>query len=135
MADAGGPNCLVDTIESDPSHADIAEAELVRRGFGDRVQVLRGDQADLLASLTGPYDVVFLDGVGSDVRQHVDRLLRHGGAAPDIKGRLQQPLMRILENARASLEAGEQPRALTLSRAKEFYRRAVITALADSSGT
>lgn len=39
MADAGGPNCLVDTIESDPSHADIAEAELVRREFGDRVQV------------------------------------------------------------------------------------------------
>jgi hypothetical protein len=45
--------------------------------------------------------------------------------------------MRILENARASLDAGEQSRALTLtlSRAKEFYRRAVITALEDSSGT
>jgi hypothetical protein len=43
--------------------------------------------------------------------------------------------MRILEDARASLGAGEQPRALTLSRARESYRRAVIVALEDSSGT
>jgi protein-L-isoaspartate O-methyltransferase len=135
MADAGGPNCRVDTIESYTSHADIAEAELTRRGLGDRVQVLRGDEADVLASLTGPYDVVFLDGGRSDVRHQVDRLLRPGGAAPEIKGRLQQPLMRILEDGRASIEAGEQPRAQMLSWARESYRRAVIAALEDSSGT
>lgn len=135
MADAGGPDCRVDTIEADPSHADIAEAELSKCGLGDRVRVLRGDQADVLASLDGPYDIVFLDGGGSDVTQHVGRLLRPGGAPPDIKGRLQQPLMRILADARATLQAGDQPRALTLSRARESYRRAVITALGDSSGT
>ena len=99
------------------------------------MQVIRGDEADVLASLTGPYDVVFLDGGGSDTRHHVDRLLRPGGAPPEIKGRLQQPLMRILGDARASCEAGEQPRALTLSRARESYRRAVITGLDDSSRT
>lgn len=135
MADAGGPDCQMDTIESDPLHADIAEAELSRRGLGDRVNVIRGDESDVLASLTGPYDVVFLDGGGADVTQHVGRLLRPGGAPPDIKGRLRQPLMRILRDAKASLEAGEQPRALTLSRARESYRRAVIAALEDSSGT
>ena len=135
MAEAGGPHCQVDTIESDPVHADIAEAELSRRGLGDKVQVLRGDEADVLASLTGLYGVVFLDGGGSDVARHVGRLLRPGGAAPEIKGRLQQPLMKILVDARASLEAGDQPRALTLSRARESYRRAVIAALEDSSGT
>jgi predicted O-methyltransferase YrrM len=115
-------------------HADIAEAELSRRGLGDKVNVIRGDEADVLASLTGPYDVVFLDGGGSDVTLHVGRLLRPGGAAPEIKGRLQQPLMRILEDARATLQAGDQPRALTLSRARESYRRAVMAALEDSSG-
>jgi protein-L-isoaspartate O-methyltransferase len=135
MADAGGPNCQIDTIESDPSHADIAEAELSRRGLGDRVKVLRGDEADVLASLTGPYDVVFLDGKGSDAHHLVDRILRPGGAPPDIKGRLQRPLMTILEDARAPIVAGEQPRAQTLSRARESYRRAVIAALSDFSGT
>jgi protein-L-isoaspartate O-methyltransferase len=135
IVDAGGPDCQVDTIESDPLHADIAEAELSRRGLGDRVNVIRGDEADVLASLTEPYDVIFLDGESSDVTEHVGRLLRPGGAAPAIKGRLQQPLMRILEDARVTLQTGDQPRALTLSRARESYRRAVIAALEDSSGT
>jgi len=134
MADAGGPGCRVDTIESDPLHADIAEAELSRRGLGDRVNVIRGDEADVLASLNEPYNVVFLDGGGSDVARHVARLLGPGGAAPEIKGRLQQPLMKILVDARASLEAGDQAQALVLPGARESYRRAVIAALEDSSG-
>ena len=111
--DAGGPDCQADTIESDPLHADIAEAELSRRGLGDRVNVIRGEEADVLASLTEPYDVIFLDGESSDITEHVGRLLRPGGPAPAIKGRLQQPLMRILEDARATLQTGDQPRALS----------------------
>ena len=134
MAEAGGPDCQVDTIESDPLHADIAEAELSKRGLGDRVNVIRGDQADVLASLAGPYDVVFVDGGGSDASHHVGRLLRPGGAPPEIKDRLRQPLINILVDARGSLVAGDQPRALTLSQARDSYRRAVIAALEDPSG-
>ena len=132
MADAGGPGCQVDTIENDSLHADIAEAELSKRGLGDRVRVLRGNAADVMANLAGPYDVVFLDG-GADVPQHVERLLRPGGAQPEIKGRLQEPLMLILRELGASLEAGEQPEALALSHARESYRREVLAALENSS--
>ena len=131
MADAGGPRCRVDTIENDPLHAEIAEAELGKRGLGRSVQVLLGDAAEVVADLSGPYDVVFLDG-DVDVLEHVDRLLRPGGARPEIKGLLQEPLISVLGDLRASLDRGE-PRVPARSRAREAYRSAVIAALQDSS--
>lgn len=131
MAAAGGPRCHVDTIENDPLHAEIAEAELRRRGLGRSVHVLLGDAAKIVADLTGPYDVVFLDG-DVDVHKHVDRLLRPGGARPEIKGLLQESLLSVLGELRATLDRGE-PRAPALSRARESYRGAVIAALGESS--
>ena len=62
MAEAGGPNIQVDTIESVKEHADLADAELASRGLSDRVTVLRGRALDVLPPLRKPYDVIFLDG-------------------------------------------------------------------------
>ena len=62
MAEAGGPNIQVDTIESVKEHADLADAELASRGLTDRVTVLRGQALDVLPTLREPYDVIFLDG-------------------------------------------------------------------------
>lgn len=67
MAEAGGSESRVDTIELDASHADLAEGLLDKRGLGDTVRVLRGDEASILATLSEPYDVVFVDGGKSDV--------------------------------------------------------------------
>ena len=131
MADAGGPGCWVDTIENDPLHAEIAGSELSRRGLDGRVRVLLGDAAEVVADLTVPYDVVFLDG-DVDVLDHADRLLRPGGARPEIKGLLQEPLISILGGLRASLDSGV-PEATALSQARESYRDAVIAALEESS--
>ena len=131
MADAGGAGCRVDTIENDPLHAEIAEAELHKRGLGRGVRVLLGDAADVMTDLTGPYDVIFLDG-DVDVLEHVDRLLRPGGARPEIKGLLQEPLLSVLGELRASLDSGE-PEAPALALARESYRGAVIAALGESS--
>jgi predicted O-methyltransferase YrrM len=61
MAHVAGTQALVDTIERDSLHAEIAERELARRGLGDRVRVLRGDATPILQYLQEPYDVVFLD--------------------------------------------------------------------------
>ena len=133
MADAGGPGCRVDTIENDATHADTAEAELAGRGLQDRVRVLRGDALDVLSGLTGPYDVVFLDGGGGDFSQHVGRLLRPAGATPEIKGRLREPLLRVLTELRASLDARDQPEPVAVSLARESYRDAVVAALQESS--
>ena len=62
MEEASGPSCHVDTIEVDPVHADLAEAELDQRGLSDRVRVLRGDAADMLQIMGEPYDAMLSDG-------------------------------------------------------------------------
>ena len=133
MADAGGPDSQVDTIEIDPAHADLAEVELGKRGLLDRVRILRGDSANILPELPGPYDVVFTDGGQSDMSSELSRLTRPGGASPEMKGRLREPLMRVLAGLRASLDTKEQREAVVLSRARDSYRRVVSTALEGSA--
>jgi protein-L-isoaspartate O-methyltransferase len=125
--------CRVDTIENDAIHADMAEAELAKRGLLGSVRVLRGDALDVLSGLAGPYDVVFLDGGGGDFSQHVDRLLRPGGAPPEVKGRLREPLLRVLTELKTSHDAREQPEPVALSLVRESYRDAVVAALQESS--
>jgi len=81
MASAAGPKSRVDTIEEDPSHADLAEEAFEQRGLFTRIRVLRGRGQNLLPKLKGHYDVVFLDG---DWREyplylpHLRRLTRPG---------------------------------------------------------
>ncbi len=60
MAEAGGPESHVDTIEIDPVHADLAEAELGKRGLSPRVRILRGDARDTLQTLDEPYGCCLL---------------------------------------------------------------------------
>ncbi len=82
MAEAGGPESRVDTIEGNALHADLAEAEFAQRGLAQRVRVLRGEARDVLADLTDPYDVVFLDADWEEFPEWVDylaRLTRVGG--------------------------------------------------------
>ena len=61
MAEGGGEDCHVDTVENEPLHADLAEQELVGRGLQQRVTVLRGEATDILPTLTEAYDIVFVD--------------------------------------------------------------------------
>ena len=130
MADAGGPNSRVDTIEFDHDHADMAEAELRRRGLLDRVRVLRGDSAEILPTLTEPYDVVFGDGgKREEVADELRRLIRPGGASAEVKRRLRESLIRTLGALRESLRRGDTPEADVLSKARDEYLSAVWAAL------
>ena len=82
MAEAGGSDIQVDTIESVTEHADLADAELASRGLSSRVTVLRGRALDVLPTLREPYDVVFLDGGWSEYPEMLPdlaRLTRVGG--------------------------------------------------------
>ena len=133
MADAGGLGCQVDTIEIDPDHADQAEAELGRRGLLDRVHVLRGDTVRILPMLTVPYDVVFADGGHEEIAHDLSRLTRPGGAQAEIKGRLREPLVRMLGALKESLRDGDRPETVILSKAREEYRSVVWAALERSS--
>lgn len=82
LAETGGPESRVDTIESVDAHADLAEVALAQRGLAGRVRVLRGEAKTVLSDLRDPYDLVFID---SDWNEYtallpdLTRLTRRGG--------------------------------------------------------
>jgi predicted O-methyltransferase YrrM len=62
LARGAGPDGRVVTLEYDPKHAEVAQANLQRAGVGDRVRVVVGAALDTLPTLTdGPFDLVFID--------------------------------------------------------------------------
>jgi predicted O-methyltransferase YrrM len=54
---------LLVTLEIDPHHAAVAEANLARAGLGERVRVVVGPAAESLPGLVAdaPFDLVFID--------------------------------------------------------------------------
>jgi len=81
MASAGGPNCHVDTIEANSSHAALAERALQQRGLSQRISILVGRGKSVLPKLKGRYDLVFLDGDWREYPRylgHLRRLTRPG---------------------------------------------------------
>lgn len=56
----------VDTIDRDPGHVALARANLERLGLAERVTVHEGEFASVLARLSGPFDLVFVDGFAAD---------------------------------------------------------------------
>ncbi len=70
------------TIEKDPARAEAARAGFAARGAGERIVLLEGDAAEILPSLEGPFDLVFMDAAkGQYIRflPEVLRLLPEGG--------------------------------------------------------
>ena len=82
LAFGSAPDGQVETIEQDRSHAEFARRHFEQEGFGERITIHQGRGADVLARLTGPYDLIFCD---SDIDEylvdldHFLRLLRPGG--------------------------------------------------------
>jgi len=76
------PGGRLDTIEIEPLHADAAEHWFEEAGVSDRVTVHRGAAVDVLPTLTGPYDMAFIDadkgGYPAYTRMAL-QLLRPGG--------------------------------------------------------
>ncbi len=62
MARRAPQGCRIDTIEYRPEHAAIARRFFCREGLGEeRVRLLEGDAMGILPTLTGPYELVFMD--------------------------------------------------------------------------
>jgi predicted O-methyltransferase YrrM len=61
LARGAGPDGRVTTLEYEPKHAEVARANIDRAGLADRVEVLVGAALDTLPSVTGPFDLVFID--------------------------------------------------------------------------
>lgn len=76
------PCAQIDTVESDLDRVVEARENLTRLKLEDRIRVIAGDGADVLASLCLPYDMVFFDAAkGQYIRLYEDalRLLNPGG--------------------------------------------------------
>lgn len=58
-----GEGGMLDTLELDPRHAEIARGNIEAAGLGDRVRIHIGSAAEILPRLVahGPFDLVFLD--------------------------------------------------------------------------
>jgi predicted O-methyltransferase YrrM len=61
LARGAGPDGQVVTLESEPKHAEVARANVDRAGVGDRVEVVVGAALETLPTVTGPFDLVFID--------------------------------------------------------------------------
>jgi caffeoyl-CoA O-methyltransferase len=83
MARALPPEGRVRTIEASPRHADFAEKRISRSDVAGKIEVFRGDAADVLPSFrTGSADAVFIDadkeGYPLYLKQSM-RIVRRGG--------------------------------------------------------
>lgn len=82
LASGMTPDGTLDTIEMDEAIAARAEANFRDAGIAERVRVHRGAALDVLPSLAGPYDVIFLDAAKAEYPrylEHASRALRPGG--------------------------------------------------------
>lgn len=61
LARAVGPEGSVVTVEAEPANAAVARASIDAAGVGDRVEIRIGRGADVLPTLDGPFDLVFID--------------------------------------------------------------------------
>ncbi len=77
----GAREATVDTIELDPEHVRLAQANFAKAGYAERIKVHHGDFAEVLPTLKPGYDVGFFDGHGPtlDYLAQFRRLLRPRG--------------------------------------------------------
>lgn len=107
------------TLEYEPKHAEVARANLQRAGLADRVEVIVGAALDTLPSVTGPFDLVFIDADKENYPAYLDwavRLARPGAVivADNVirQGQILEPEADAQARAvRQTLQAmGEHPR-------------------------
>jgi predicted O-methyltransferase YrrM len=82
MAQAAGEGCHVTTIERDDEMYDKAVSNIASMGLDKNITVLKGDALELLDTVEGEYDMIFLDAA----KGHYDhflpncmRVLKKGG--------------------------------------------------------
>ncbi|GAA1981742.1 O-methyltransferase [Amycolatopsis minnesotensis] len=61
LARALAPGGNLVTLEAVPKHAEVARANIAKAGLGGVVDIRVGPALDTLPTLTGPFDLVFID--------------------------------------------------------------------------
>ncbi len=82
MCEADPVPCKVTTIEKYPPRIEAAKYNILRAGRQDDITLLEGDAAQILKTLEGSYDLVFMDAAKGQYLHFLPdclRLLRQGG--------------------------------------------------------
>ncbi len=82
MLKYAGKNSHVTTIERDEEVLLMAKENIKRRGVDDRIRCVFGDATEVLDSLTGEYDFIFIDAAKGQYRDHFEKslkLIKSGG--------------------------------------------------------
>ena len=76
------PGAKIETVEIDPDIALIARRNIEEAGLSGRIRVIVGDATEVFSSLSGTYDMIFVDSAkGQYIHMYEDiiRLLASGG--------------------------------------------------------
>lgn len=76
LARALGPGGLVVTLELDPHHAAVAQANFAAAGVADRIVLHQGAALDTLPTLSGPFDLIFIDADKDNMPGYLGQALR-----------------------------------------------------------
>lgn len=82
MAEYGRPDAEITTIENYEKRFLQAEENFRLSGYADRITLLKGDAAEVMKTLAGPYDLIFMDAAKGQYIHflpEVLRLLKDGG--------------------------------------------------------
>lgn len=75
-------NAMVDTIELDEERAKQAIENVKKIGVADNINIMIGNAVEILPTLSGEYDIVFIDAAKSKYSIFLEegiRLIRNGG--------------------------------------------------------
>ncbi len=76
MAEYGRPDARITTIENYEKRFPVAEKNFQDSGYKDRITFLKGDAADVLKTLEGPYDLIFMDAAKGQYIHFLPEVLR-----------------------------------------------------------
>ncbi|MBE5911655.1 O-methyltransferase [Pseudobutyrivibrio sp.] len=82
MAEAAGEDAVITTIENYQPRIPIANANFKRTGRDNQITLLEGDAMEILPTLEGPFDFIFMDaakGQYINFWPEIKRLIRSGG--------------------------------------------------------
>lgn len=76
MAEYGPADARITTIENYEKRIPIAEENFRRAGISDRITMISGDAAEVLKTLQGPYDFIFMDAAKGQYIHFLPEILR-----------------------------------------------------------
>lgn len=113
----------ITTVEKNPEHARITEQNVERARLESQIKVIQGDAKEILPTLPGPFDLVFLD---AEKTQYLDYLKA-------VENKLHQGSVVIADNV--GVFADQMKNYLHYVRNTGRYRSRTVDTLLEFSDT